>query len=228
MIDGAGYKTHRVPSTTPDELLVMYGQARHLSVARIAALFETIRAVEGSDRPNKRLSVTPAGALWQAYKGNDTDNACHTAPALLLPGGKLPTLITRNRGLQRHLIIEFADCMLIPKSVNSIDKVVDDRAGRDAFAMMGEMMLNERGATWRDGRDLFAEEMRGMFGFIADAMGKMHPYEPSDPSSRERLEAVFAYYQGLYLHTPTDIEIGNFQTAVTAEAALEEKLREKT
>src|SRR5690606_1666267 len=132
-LDTTGTRTWRVPFRTVEEHLKLYGEARHLSVARILAPFQIVRQVEGLGASTHRVRVEATGALWQAYQGTTDFNACHTCPTLVLLDGQLPSQITRNRGLQRHIVLEFSDCMLMPRAVNEVDMLVDEVVGREAF-----------------------------------------------------------------------------------------------
>jgi hypothetical protein len=219
-IDTTGNRTRTVPHASSEELLVLYGQARHHSVARILSVFEIAREVEHLDRRSRRLRAEPRGAFWQAYKGNTSHNACHTCPSLLNVDGQLPTLLTSNRGLRRHMIIEFADCMLVPRSINNdIDRIVDDQVGATAFARAAELVLNEPGADWHAGLVLFRQQMRSLFDYLVDARSNTLAFDSLSERNQEILDTLAAYYEGLYLHTPNDTLMQNFAATVRAEAA---------
>jgi hypothetical protein len=74
--------------------------------------------------------------------------------------GLLPTLATRSLPLRWHIVNELAVCMLMPASVNAIDSIIDADVGRELFAETAHVLLRERGATWREGVDMFREGMR--------------------------------------------------------------------
>jgi hypothetical protein len=219
-IDTTGNQTQRVPSGSDEDRLTLYGQARHHSVARALGLFEIVREHEGLHRRARAVRVQNAGALWQAYQGNETHNACHTCPSLLRLNGQLPTLITRNRGLQRHIVIEFADCMLLPRSINNIDKVVDETVGRESFARAATLVLNEAGANWHDGLELFKEEMRSVFGYVAESLIGGQQFQVADAGQQQALDAFLAYYEGLYLHSASTVQMQNFAAEVHAETGV--------
>ncbi len=71
---------------------------------------------------NPPVEVTTRGAYWQALVCTGDHNARHSCPCLLLLDGQWPTLIASNRGLQRHFFVKFADCMLMPRSINGISR----------------------------------------------------------------------------------------------------------
>jgi hypothetical protein len=211
LIDTTGNRTKRVPYGSAEELLALYAEARHHSVARILALFQIMREVE---RPRKRIGevrVTPTGAFWQAYKGTEAFNACHTCPSLLLLDGLLPSKFTINLTLQRHIVLEFGDCMLMPRSVNEADIFVDEAVGRAAFAMAAEEVLNRRDLGWQDGLEIFRSEMREVLGPVGQLM--MSSYEPA-PGDRALMDALNAYYEGMFLRKLNENEMRNFISQV--------------
>ncbi len=204
-IDTTGHRSRAVPSKTLEQALARYGMRRFESVSRVLTLFEMARRIEDLDRRSRRPRVTPSGAVWQAFTGTRDANACHTCPCHLQIDGHLPTLITRNRGLQRHLIIAFADCMLMPRAINEVDIAVDDTFGRAAFADAAQAVLNEPGVGWREATERFREQARDLMGPVHEILfgragGRFHP---DDSEDRMRLDALGAYYEGLFL-TPID------------------------
>jgi hypothetical protein len=220
-IDTTGNHSRAIPFRNHEERLVQYGESRHHSVARVFALFEMLREHEHIDRRPQPVTVSgDAGAVWQAFKGNDTDNACHTCPALLRTDGHVPTSITKNPGFQRHIIVEFANCLLLPRSINKIDIVVDEAAGRNAFAQAGSIVLNERGVDWQQGLIAFKEEMRSAFNYVPEALLDGREFRSSDESNQAILDTLTAYYEGLYLHSVNPIEIDNFKSLVDKETGV--------
>lgn len=221
-IDTTGTRTMRVPFRTVEEHLALYGEARHHSVARILALFELARETERLFERAHRVRAEPTGAVWQAYHGTESFNACHTCPSLLLLDGHLPHQITTNRGLQRHIVLEFSDCMLMPRSVNEVDMFVDEAAGRDAFAVAAEQLLNQRGLGWRDGVAIFREGMRDVLGPVGELLllPGGHDLQLADPADQRFLDVLGAYYEGLYLHKVSDNEMRNFVGQVRSEMGL--------
>ncbi len=217
-VDSTGSRTRRQPTRSVEERLKVYGERRCHSVARILALFEIARDTE---RFRKPVAVESSGAVWQAYKdaSGGTNNACHTCPTHLQLDGKLPTLITRNQGLRRYMIVEFADCVSLPRSVNNIDSIVDDLAGRQAFVSAASLVLNKRDARWSDGLDAFRENMRGLLGDMAETI--MRPpgpaYRASSELNQERLDVLLAYYEGIFLTNTASIRMDNFIRQVRAE-----------
>lgn len=217
-VNASGSRTRRQPTRSAEERLKVYGERRYHSVARILALFEIARDTEQLRKP---VMVESSGAVWQAYKdaSGGINNACHTCPTHLQLDGKLPTLITRNRGLRRHMIVEFADCVSLPRSVNNIDSIVDDLAGRQAFVGAASLVLNKRDTRWSDGLDAFREDMRGLLGDMAETL--MRPpgpaYRASSELNQERLDVLLAYYEGIFLTSTASIRMDNFIRQVRAE-----------
>ncbi|HEX6927249.1 MAG TPA: hypothetical protein VF167_17625 [Longimicrobiaceae bacterium] len=218
-IDTTGTRTRRVPFRTTEEHLALYGHARHYSVARILALLALVREVEKTHLRPHRVSVQPTGAIWQAYKGTAEYNACHTCPSFLLFDGQLPSQITTNRALQRHLVVEFSDCMLMPRSVNEVDIFLDEAAGRAGFATAAEQVLNDRSIDWQEGVEIFREEVRSVLGPI----GELYHLPPGrdlqlrDPEAQQFLDALTAYFEGLFLRRVGENEMRNFIGQVLAE-----------
>ncbi|MGH8547004.1 MAG: hypothetical protein ACRERU_00050 [Methylococcales bacterium] len=168
------------------------------------------------------MKAEPHGAVWQAFQGTTTHNACHTCPTHLILDGQLPTQITGNRGLQRHMIIEFADCMLMPRSINNVDSAVDDILGRKVFAGAAERVLNEPGASWRDGLRVYRETMREVLGSVAELFNQPRGsgFQAGDAEVQEQLDILSAYYEGLFLHGENKIQIANFVVQVNQEMGL--------
>lgn len=218
-IDTTGYRSRAVPSKTLEQALARYGARRFESVSRVLALFETARRVERLDQRGKRLRAVPSGAVWQAYAGTEDANACHTCPCHLQIDGHWPTSITTNRSLQRHLIIEFADCMLMPRAINEVDIAVDDIFGRAAFATAAQAVLNEPGTGWREATERFRDEARDLLGpmleiLFGHAGGR---FRPDDADDRLRLDALGAYYEGLFLTPINERAITAFIVEVRRE-----------
>lgn len=217
-IDTTGNHTRRQPTRSVEEKLKVYGERRYHSVARVLALFEIARDTE---RLTKPVVVESSGAVWQAYKDSSggANNACHTCPTHLQLDGKLPTLITRNKGLRRYMIVEFADCVSLPRSVNNIDSIVDDLAGRQAFVNAASLVLNKRDARWQQGLEAFREDMRGLLGDMAETI--MRPpgpaYRASSELNQERLDVLLAYYEGIFLTSVASIRMDNFIRQIRAE-----------
>jgi hypothetical protein len=221
-IDTTGNRTGVVPFSNTEQQMVLYGQRRHESAARILALFEIARGYLRQNLQNQRLQVRHTHARWQAFRGTKTHNACHTCPAHLKINGRHPTQITGNRGLQRYLIIEFSDCMLMPRSINNVDSAVDDVLGRNAFANAVEKVLNEPDATWRDGLRLYRETMREALGSAAELFSRPleSGFQPADAGVQQQLDMLSAYYEGLFLHSENKIQIDNFVHQVNQEMGL--------
>jgi hypothetical protein len=217
-IDSGGNHTRRQPSRSMEEKLRNYGERRYHSVARILALFEIVRKTERLSAP---VRVESKGAVWQAYvdRSGGVDNACHTCPCHLQLDGKLPTMITGNKGLRRHLVLEFADCVSLPRSVNNIDSIVDEIAGRQAFVRAASLVLNQPDTGWAEGLELFREDMRELLGDMVETITRPPgpEYRASSELNQERLDVLLAYYEGIFLTSTASIRMGHFIGQVEAE-----------
>jgi len=220
MIDTTGNRSRVVPSYSDTHRLQLYGERRYISVVRVLLLFALLRDRERLDLLGRQVRVEAVGAFWQAFRGTNDRPACHTCPALLLMDGQLPTLATTNTGLRRHLTVEFADCMLMPRELNQIDGVVDDALGREAFAEAGAAVLNTPGMDWRGGAEAFTGAMRRIFGgFDVTHLVRGPDYQAGDAEAQRQLDALAAYYEGLFLTPDPRIGMENFRRRVEAEIA---------
>lgn len=213
-IDTTGNKSRAVPFKSHEDQLVYYGKRRFESVARMLSIFEIIREAEKLDQQIKPVQLEATGAVWQAFRGTTESNACHTCPTHLQLNGHLPTLITKNRGLQRHIIIEFADCVLMPRTINEIDIVMDETIGKSAFLAASEVVINERGTRWQEGLDLFREEVRDFLGPARDILldTTTHHFKANNSVDDIRIDMISAYYQGMFL---TSLNTNSIDTLVT-------------
>ncbi|MEL7449623.1 MAG: hypothetical protein AAFN78_10460 [Pseudomonadota bacterium] len=213
-IDKEGRRSRFMPSPTAIERMTLYGKRRFNSIVRVMALFEVTREHENLAARSTPVTVTAAGAYWQAFQGTTLEPACHTCPGLLMLDGELPTLITSNIGLRRHIIVAFADCMIMPVSINKVDRYFDDSLGWPAFEHAASMVLNS-GRSWRDGVSAYAEGMRLIFGDMISILNR--DYFISDPELREQFEACKAFYEGLFLTPINQAEMNNYLSSVRAE-----------
>lgn len=214
MIDTTRRKTFVEPSRSESERFTIYGRRRYFSIARVMALMQVLREREQLWKRNHPVRVEAVGAYWQAYTGTTESPACHTCPALLMLDGQLPTLMTSHMGLRRHLIVTFADCMLMPQFINKIDRNLDDVSGWPAFAQAASLVLNDR-KTWQEAVEAYTESMRQMF---PEMLAIIHrDTYISDPEQRRTLDAMKAFYQGLFLtgiNGINRVEMENFIAAV--------------
>ena len=222
-IDSTGDRSRAAPSKSMEEKMLYYGSQRFESVARVLSIFEILKNTETLyDRKN---SVTPtsAKAVWQAFGGTLENNACHTCPTYLQLNGHLPTMMTSNSGLQRFIIIEFADCILMPRSINEIDRVFDEIAGKSAFIDAAYVVLNERGAGWEQGIDIFREEVRDFLGPARDILfdTSRKSYVACNEADQVRINMMSAYYEGLFLHPLNSNSIKALIQQVTKEVGCE-------
>lgn len=219
LIDTTGDRSRTVPFKSDEQRFAQYGARRIESVARVMALLQIARESEHLDRRVKTVTVSSAGAVWQAFKGTRTDNACHTCPTHLQIDGLLPTLVTRNRGLQRHIIVELADCILMPRSINEVDIVVDEAFGREAFVEAASRVLNERGMPWQQALDRFREEARELMGPIYEVLfdPRGGRFVPDDLADRRRLDAVGGYYEGIFVTRLNEGEVSRLAQQVQQE-----------
>ena len=183
------------------------------------AVMQIARETEQLHAHPHRIGVEACGAIWQAFSGTAESNACHTCPTHLLLDGQHPTLITKNRGLRRCMIVEFADCVLMRREINEIDIVVDDLVGRSAFVDATELVLNEAGTTWHDGLELFTKHARELLAPVQEILfnptaGRFLADERADGV---RLDALSAYDEGIFLTVLNPNEIEVFAGRVRAE-----------
>lgn len=225
LIDTTGNKSRAVPFKSNEQRLTYYGTRRFESVARILSLFEIVRDSEKLHQRPKPVELETTGAVWQAFRGNSEANACHTCPSHLQLDGKIPTLITKNHGLQRHIIIEFADCVLMPRAINEIDIVMDEAVGKSAFLAACGVMLNEKGTSWQEGLSLFSEEARECLGpakdILLDTSGRK--FKSSNSMDEYRIEMVCAYYQGMFLTPLNTNAIENLASRIETEMGTQNK-----
>jgi hypothetical protein len=217
-IDTTGSRSRVVPTRSDIERLAIYGRRRLHSVARVMALFEILRTSEKLDSRTHPVTVRATGAFWQAFKGTNDMQACHTCPALLLLDGQYPIFMTANQGLRRHIINEFADCMLMPRLVNDVDGALDDGVGWGAFENAAAEVLNDAGCSWSDATTRYVESMRLCFPEMLTILHR--EYRFPDTETQLRFDAMQAFYEGLFL-TPVDAkEIKNFLDAVKNEMGM--------
>lgn len=215
MIDTTGGRSRAVPSRSEDEQFTIYGRRRYFSVARIMALMQLLRDKEGLATRGHPVKVEAVGAYWQAFQGTEKSPACHTCPALLKLDGELPTLMTSNKGLRRYLIVEFADCMIMPQFINKIDRLLDDVSGWVAFAEAASGILNDAKQSWSHALAAYSENMRQMFPELIDIIERDMQF--ADPELNRTFAAMKAFYEGLFLTPINRPEIGNFLATVQAE-----------
>jgi hypothetical protein len=155
-IDSTKYGLRSAAVQNSEDRLYAYGQRRLETVGQIMILTGCI-AKEGGVKASTR--VEPCGALWQAFQGTGDVDACHTAPSLVKFDGKLPTVPTRNLALKRHLILAFADCVLMPSVINRrVDRSLDLMIGEAALVDCVGAVL--KGATPLEATEGFREIMR--------------------------------------------------------------------
>jgi hypothetical protein len=218
IVDTTGNRSRDPGFRSDAARLAHYAQRRYASVARMFALLGMVRDTEQLAQRLPPVEVTASGANWQAFTGTGDNNACHTCPCLLLFNGQHPTRITKNRVLQRHLVVEFADCMLMPSTINGIDKIVDEKIGSEAFVESAAHMLHHAGAGWRDGLQVFD---RGMSDIYVNA----HAYLYGAPSQQQPrrnaeelvLEVVCAYCEGLEAARTNAVAVDNYRREVLRE-----------
>lgn len=218
LIDTTGNRSGAVPSRSEVERFTLYGRRRYFSVARVMALLQILRDREGLATRSRPVEVTPVGAYWQAFRGTTDMPACHTCPALLFLDGNLPTLMTSNNGLRRYLIVEFADCMLMPDFINKIDRLLDDSSAWKAFANAASGLINNPKRSWEDALYAYREGMRQMFPEMIDIIERDLQF--ADPEKNRQFDAMKGFYEGLYLTAINRQEMNNFISAVTMEIGI--------
>jgi hypothetical protein len=123
--------------------------------------------------------------------------------------------------LRRHLIVEFADCMLMPATVNDVDSIIDAEIGRELFAGTADVLLNERGATWHEGVEFYRDGLRAPLSGAMEMYtrpGASH-FQAGNTERQHMLEMVEAYYEGLFLHSSNKFRIASFMEQVRREMA---------
>jgi hypothetical protein len=215
-IDTTGSRSQTQGFKTQEARLMAYAERRYTSVARVCVLLALTRDTPGLSL--KDAEVGHAGAYWQAFKGNDDFNACHSCPALLTFDGQLPTVLTTNRGLQRMLVVEFADCMLMPKSINGIDKLVDEQFARNAFVAAARHILQTPGAGWEDGLGVFDAQMADVYENARQILfGAPIQRSPRPPEQEALLDTLCAYYEGMEASRRNRQAIENFRREAMQE-----------
>lgn len=111
----------------------------------------------------------------------------------------------------------------MPRSINDIDKLFDETAGKYAFLDAASLILNERGTTWRDGVKVFRDEVRDFLepvrDIVLDTAGTS--YVAKDQEQQRRLDMVSSYYQGIYLTQLNPNSIESLVMCVEREMGLE-------
>jgi hypothetical protein len=217
-IDTTGNRSRDAGFRSDEARLVHYAQRRYSSIARICALLAIVRDAGNLAQRVPPVEVTTRGAYWQAFVGTEDHNACHSCPCLLLLDGQWPTLITDNPGLRRHIVVEFADCMLMPRSINGIDKIVDERLGAGAFALAAAHVLHTAGAGWAQGLAVFDAAMADVYANVHDILF-LPPTQkqPRRSDEEQAIEVLCAYYEGLHASREQPNAIENFRREVLLE-----------
>jgi hypothetical protein len=216
LVDTTGNRSRAQGFKTDEARLYAYAQRRYASVARILVLLEVVR-----DSPGRLLAsptVEASGAWWQAFKGNDEFNACHTCPCLLLFDGLLPTQLTVNPGLRRMLVAEFADCMLMPRTINAMDKLVDEGLGRSAFVHAAGAVLNTPAMKWDRGLGAFDAQMADVYDNARAVLSHPEPHRTPRPAEQEAaLDVLCTYYEGMEAARRNRKAFENFRLEVLME-----------
>lgn len=219
LIDRSGHASRAIPFKNLEQRLVQYGHRRFESAARVLGLLEFIRDREALHARHRPVEVAAGPVVWQAFQGTRDDNACHTCPTHVQLDGQLPTLITGDHGVRRHLIVELADCMLMPRAINEIDMVVDEQFGRVAFVSAAGLVLNERGMPWQQGVAQLREDARDLMGGAFDALfaSEAKTFKADDPADQLRLDMLSAYYEGFFLGPDPRGSVAQLITGVRSE-----------
>lgn len=225
-INRTGSQTKSVSSRNDAERFVLYGARRQETVARLFAHFEIARDVAPTRKGGHRYHVERAPAVWQAFRGTKEHPACHTAPTHLRIDKALPTLITNSIALRQHMIVDFADCMLMPASVNRIDSVIDVLAGKEAFAKTSELLLNKRGMTWDEGLSRFREAMREPL-YLPNECERAGQFTEGNDAAQTRLAMLEAYYEGLFLRSANGFGIENMKKRICQEIEAEQRTAQR-
>ncbi len=225
LIDTTGHSSKVTPSKSLAHRLHLYGQRRLTTVARLLLLIQKAAA---DNRSLKTSEVSATGAFWQAFRGVYDMPACHTSPCLLLFDGHLPTTPVKNLALKRHLIVNFGDCMLMPRAVNKIDSVMDDHIGRYALVDSAAMVL--KGASPLEASHEYAQTLRELYASLLNLSPTELQKVQTSMTRPDRKDIVadgdlqIAYdalstYDEVLMHGVSKNELHQFEQQVDAELA---------
>jgi hypothetical protein len=146
-LNKSGSHTANMSSSGQRDRVQKYAARRQLAVAKIMTIGELMRAAGAFDVRSGPVSLSTEGAFWQTVSGTELWPACHTAPALLLFDGHLPTIlphwadIPNQHAVAQQIVLTFADCVLMPQFVNRIDQALDENFGGRALVAAMELVV---------------------------------------------------------------------------------------
>lgn len=148
-LNKSGSHTANMSSSGQRDRVQKYAARRQLAVAKIMTIGELMRRAGAFTARNNGgpVSLTTEGAFWQTVSGTELWPACHTAPALLLFDGHLPTIlpqwadIPNQHAVAQQIVLTFADCVLMPQFVNRIDQALDENFGGKALVAAMELVV---------------------------------------------------------------------------------------
>jgi hypothetical protein len=146
-LNKSGSHTANMSSSGQRDRVQKYAARRQLAVAKIMTIGELMRRAGAFDVRSGPVSLSTEGAFWQTVSGTELWPACHTAPALLLFDGHLPTIlphwadIPNQHAVAQQIVLTFADCVLMPQFVNRIDQALDENFGGRALVAAMELVV---------------------------------------------------------------------------------------
>lgn len=148
-LNKSGSHTRNMTSSGQKDRIQKYAARRQLAVAKIMTIGEVMREAGAFDARNGGgpVRLTTEGAFWQTVAGTELFPACHTAPALLLFDGHLPTILPQwagltNQAIAQQIVLTFAECVLMPQFVNRIDQALDENFGGKALVSAMQLVLD--------------------------------------------------------------------------------------
>jgi hypothetical protein len=223
LIDTTGSRSRSGASRDLEHRLALYARRRLETVSQEMVLLSRMRDL-GAVSPQTQVSC--AGAFWQAFRGTTENPACHTSPGLLRLNGLMPTVLTNNLVIRRHLVLVFGDCMLMPVAVNKLDSWIDENMGWDALTEAAAQVTN--GARPAEAVQIYIDLMRATYGSMVGLPPRELAVVDSFESSLDRpaltveddyrmaYDALVSHDEAL-MHGPPLIEIRNYQSQVDAQ-----------
>lgn len=148
-LNKSGSHTPNMTSSGNRDRLQKYALRRQLAVAKILTIGELMRSAGAFTARNQGgpITISTEGAFWQSVGGTELFPACHTAPALLVFDGHLPTILPHWANIRGHhavaqqIVLTFAECVLMPQFINRIDQALDESfGGRALVAAMRQVI----------------------------------------------------------------------------------------
>lgn len=179
-LNKSGSHTPNMTSNGQKDRIQKYAARRQLAVAKIMTIGELMREEGAFESRNGGgpVRLSTEGAFWQTVAGTELFPACHTAPALLLFDGHLPTIlpewaeVTNQQAIAQHIVLTFAECVLMPQFVNRIDQALDENHGGKALVNAMQLVVDGE-----DALDAAIEYQREMVSVYQDLLQLQTPAE---------------------------------------------------